>query len=275
MSAEQQRTKAPHTLLLIEKILSSRQYGQENDQSNTRLKVIERIDYPGSPRKHYASSEYTYSSDESDLVMSPLFDSPYYDERMETNNNIHTCTGSDSLESSLEAEAEQNNIYLKDKVFNNATNVAQNKKSLEIWDRFFQNIAREERSVTDETFSSNQYDDSIEKEVPHTIWTSENGNTPLHLAAIQGDLNKMSTLLQQGARINARNRDNQTSLGICFATGFKEGSRLIIRHDQRIRDAEDNLSSYNQDEESLLFHLVSWLLRFLWGLFNPKREKID
>jgi len=164
-------------------------------------------------------------------------------------------------------------------------------KSLEIWNQFFQNAMVDEPalSIEDEkegTVLDNTYSRGIVGDASRH--THGSGNSALHIAASQGDLELMSSLLQRGASINIRNDDNQTPLGICFSNGFEEGSILLLKHSHVRREDEIEASASDftsdgrdehtrtycsTDNDSLLIHLSAWLwssfIQFLWHMFKP------
>src|SRR4051812_43642225 len=57
---------------------------------------------------------------------------------------------------------------------------------------------------------------------------NDNGNTPLHLAAIRGDVNAVRALLKAGADANALNLEEATPL--LYGTGNAEIVRELLAH---------------------------------------------
>ena len=68
---------------------------------------------------------------------------------------------------------------------------------------------------------------------------------PLHLAVNQNDLNSVKILVENGAMVNARNKDNHTPLHISAADGSKEIVKILIENGASI-------DIQNQDQETAL-----------------------
>jgi hypothetical protein len=261
MPAEEPLIQAPHTLLLLKQIISSRQSVRNDERfQNRQIESFDRsLSVHVSPGR-FSNVNYDYSSDESNLIMSPLFDSP---STCPENSGKYDTT---PFERSVGVEAIRSETYI-----NGGSLAPPNDKSLEIWDRFFQNaanVAIEQGSTSTDTSTATDRDNNApSNSLSNNIAT---GNTPLHLAAIEGDLKTMSSLLQQGASINVRNQDNQTPIGICFANGFEEGRNLLLKHSHEIHEQEEEWSNTYEysDNDSLLFHILSWFVRFIWNLFR-------
>ncbi len=257
-------TKAPHTLLLINKILSFREKDHNNDEIIRNRPL--RVDTSAPPSSSPPDTEkYEYSSDESNLIMSPLFDSP----SIFSNNSYN-----------YDADEEDESFAPPDK------------KSLEVWDRFFQNAAIQSfpEAYDTATIVDDSNNENAQNNIPDIIVTGhhgqrnipdiiiDTGNSPLHLACINFDLKAITSLLEQGASIDVRNENNQTPLGICFANGFLKGRNKLMEHRDSFRETEDN-DSVNKvygysDDDSLLLVFFYWLWRYFLSLFRPLTEKV-
>ncbi len=72
------------------------------------------------------------------------------------------------------------------------------------------------------------------------------GYTPLHYAAVRGDINAAKDLLQAGAKVNALNNDGDSPLHLAAKKGYEEVIHLLIEHGAN-RDAE-NRSGHKPNE---------------------------
>ena len=70
----------------------------------------------------------------------------------------------------------------------------------------------------------------------------EQGNTALHLAAQQGLDPKLVEILTHKIRIPTRNKENKTALHVACASGFLEGVKVLMEHEDgtAILELEDN-----------------------------------
>ncbi len=56
------------------------------------------------------------------------------------------------------------------------------------------------------------------------------GDTPLHIAAINGNLEAIALLLQEGAELNAKGEDGMTPLHYAVQMGQIEAIKILIEH---------------------------------------------
>lgn len=325
--------KAPFTLSLINNIIASRRNGDSRKVSHVHhsehLFIITppAIRFFNSPNKN---EQYDYSSDESHLVMSPIFASPrseshehddgshrhddqpgihslqlssnqatkqkhnldayvdytYLDSGDPDSSFTHDVHEDDRSEyfgseigiseeiqknhSSMHTgNARENDDIYRDPLSGHSSgdSLAQsNEKRFEIWNRFFENCL------------SNPIDDNVTEDTTATIHP---GNSPLHVAAIESNLNMMSFLLKEGAQTDTRNRENQTAFGICFATGFTKGCNLLLNHRNEeilqmneYTDDEDLDEEYARLDNMWIFRLLSWLMCFIRNLVDFHKSDI-
>jgi ankyrin repeat protein len=70
---------------------------------------------------------------------------------------------------------------------------------------------------------------NTQKETPHIEFPDAGGNTPLHLAASHGHVFVVKTLLDEGANINACNRNKETPLHLAAANGHLEVVQDLLK----------------------------------------------
>lgn len=94
------------------------------------------------------------------------------------------------------------------------------------------------------------------------------GNTPLHLAARQGNTSAIQFLIQRGADPSIKNNKGQIALDVALESIYKMGPEIIIRESQKLNLLENIVEAYmsaatNQREiASRLMPNPDILLRF-------------
>lgn len=94
--------------------------------------------------------------------------------------------------------------------------------------------------------SNMQVDDLADTELTGPNVKSCLNNTPLHVAAVRGDIEAIEILLEAGADINAVGEGGYTPLHEAIAQGHVEAVRTFIAHRAAIDiDNEDGSSPYD------------------------------
>ncbi len=142
-----------------------------------------------------------------------------------------------------------------------------NTRSLEIWNRFFENAAYSS-NLSFEEKSEIEYCTSLHDAIAigdddciHSLLdqgkdineTDQFGNTPLHLAAQRGDLQLLIMLVENGAEVNCKNNNDETPRSLCI--------------DQR---CADYLHCHDKDSNMLIqsFDLVHGAFNFATSIIS-------
>jgi ankyrin repeat protein len=131
-----------------------------------------------------------------------------------------------------------------------------NPKSMEIWNRFFENTSanfRDESLMTEDDNTEQQESISHEKEyflhdavntgdincirslleTGHDVnEMNKSQNSPLHLAAYRGDLSAIVTLVENGAEVHSTNMYDETPLNICCSKDFTRCIDFLLCHEK-------------------------------------------
>ena len=145
---------------------------------------------------------------------------------------------------------------------NDDNDASLNPKSLEIWNRFFENAVSSDEDKNHESKNESQGESSCittyEAEYPlhNSIYMGDinltrdlvqsgcdvnqlddNKNSPLHVAAFNGDLSTMELLVNHGSTIDcSRNVHCQTPISLCLSRGFASCTDFLLNH-ERIKDS--------------------------------------
>lgn len=148
-------------------------------------------------------------------------------------------------------------------VGNDDNDASLNPKSLEIWNRFFENAVNSDEDNIHESKNESQEGESsctttYEAEYPlhNSIYMGDinltkdliqsgcdvnqlddNKNSPLHVAAFNGDLLTMELLVNHGATIDcSSNVHDQTPISLCLSRGFTRCTDFLLNH-ERFKDS--------------------------------------
>lgn len=151
-----------------------------------------------------------------------------------------------------------------------------NQRSLEIWNRFFENAANasisREKENEEYEYSLHVHNAIVAGDVNHLrslleIGHDANevdryGNSPLHIAARKGDLPIIITLVENGAEINCTNENDETPINICWAQGYTRCADYLLCHEKGNRQVTRNfdLFSYASNLISAVFNLIACML---------------
>lgn len=172
-----------------------------------------------------------------------------------------------------------------------------NPKSMEIWNRFFENainandddnhISLPTKSEQVETKYEYQYplhssiyvDDDIGIvkaliESGHDVdQIDEHKNSPLHIAAFRGDLSFVQLLVTAGAKIDClHNVDNETPLSICISRGYTECANYLMRNCARYSVIVGRSS--DDSPETLMNSLLVLLTGYAKFFYNCIRQNL-
>ncbi|KAH9991577.1 ankyrin repeat-containing domain protein [Russula vinacea] len=72
---------------------------------------------------------------------------------------------------------------------------------------------------------------------------NEDGETPLHLASQEGQVEAVCMLLQHGADVNAQNKNGLTPFRLALQGGLEEVTRVLLQHGAESADPEVLMSN--------------------------------
>ena len=153
-----------------------------------------------------------------------------------------------NIDQSVQKQHKESNTSIDGAKYENEIN---NERSMVIWNRFFQNSMMQDSRNTqmnqnplhsaclqgdiDQVFDL--IDDGIDVDGKDEMW-----NTPLHLATKEHHVQVVKALLQSGSRTDIENKLGETPISISFSKAYMDCSRLLLEYDTK-QQRDENLKN--------------------------------